>query len=343
MNHETPISSIDLAALAAYLPHPVPWPECLAEILPGLSRPIVTKAHEAKVREVVREIEAMSPPPATTADLTVAFVSRYVQSRPSHWSPYTLKSHLQIVSTLCKRAFERRWLAVSPFTPVPMSRWVRLGPPRGKRHLSREEIRRLLELLRADIDARKGWHQWKGRRLYAVACIGLYCGLRRTELLMLHMEDVDIPARVIRVRPHQHRQAGGRLKSKSSAKPVGIPEALVPILEDWLAHRLDAPAGFPMPESVPWVIPTCSRRAPWIGGNKSRAVVRLQAAARRAGIEHVTLHMLRRSLATHLEGHGLGGAMISRIMRHSGQQVTETYYRQADERQVADAVRDLVF
>ena len=283
----------------------------------------------------------MKPPLKTTADLTVDFIKRYVTSRPEWWSPYTLRSHLQIVQTCCKMAFERRLVIVSPFQTVPMKKWVRCNPPEGRRHLTRAEIVKLKTTLLNDIATRKGWHQWKSRRLYVVFSLGIYCGLRRNELLSLHVTDVDLPARVIRMNPHT---PSGRLKTTTSTKPVGIPEAMVPIIEDWLTHRLKPPAFFQIPRRVPWLIPTCSRKGPWLhGGPKSRALARLQAAARRAGIGHVTLHMLRRSLATHLEGHGLGGAMISRIMRHSGQQVTETYYRRADEAQVRDAVKDLVF
>jgi integrase len=333
-----PITIEDLAAL---LPRPIPWTDFLAEVLPALSRPVCTLAHEKKVIQVVREIEALDPPPATTADLTVALVSRYVAACPSEWSPYTLKSHLQILQTLSGLAFARRYLTVSPFTTVRMARWVRLSPPEGKRHLTREEISRLKAVLLEDIATRKGWSKWKSRRLYLVFSLGIYCGLRRNELLSLEVNDVDLLGRVIRLNPHGPT---GRFKSKGSAKPVGIPDALAPLIEEWLSHRLSVPAGFGIPASVPWLIPTCSRKGPWLhGSHGSKALQRLKAAGRRAGIEHITLHMLRRSLATHLEGHGLGGAMISRIMRHSGQQVTETYYRRADEKQVAEAVRTLEF
>ena len=83
------------------------------------------------------------------------------------------------------------------------------------------------------------------------------------------------------------------------------------------------------------------RRAPWTSGAPGgKPLDRLQAVGVEPGIEHITMHMLRRSLATHLEGHGVGAAMISRIMRHQDERVTETFYRQADERQIAEGGPD---
>jgi hypothetical protein len=39
-----------------------------------------------------------------------------------------------------------------------------------------------------------------------------------------------------------------------------------------------------------------------------------------------------------MELHGIGGAMISRLLRHTNQQTTEKWYRQADERNMLEAV-----
>jgi len=59
-------------------------------------------------------------------------------------------------------------------------------------------------------------------------------------------------------------------------------------------------------------------------------VQRLRAVAERAGVIGMTLQSLRRSLATHLEHHGTGQAMITRILRHTDSRTTLTWYQQAD-------------
>lgn len=335
------LTAADIAALAAMLPWPMPWAEFLAEIRPAISRPGVGKSQERKMRHVVGLLTTMGV--ASTSDLNLDLVSRFVASRPAGQSPQTLRSLLLCVSRLCSLAVERRALVVSPFSTVPIGRLVGpVGPPRGKLHMTKDECRRLLALLHEDIETRKGWSQWKARRLYVVACIGLYCGLRKMELLMLQVSDLDFEARVIRLVPHNPE---GKFKTGKSAQPVPMPKALMPILQDWLAHRLDAPRGFRMPRECVWLIPTCDRKKPWTGGcHGVRPLSRLQVAGKRAGIGHITLHMLRRSCATHLEAlPGASGALITRVMRHASEQVTMEHYRKPDEANLADAVADFDF
>jgi integrase len=335
------ISMEDLAKLASLVPRPIPWDDFIAEIKPAISRPQVGRSQERKMEMLLRSLASMGV--NSTGDLTLPLVTRYIQSRPSGQSGYTLRSHLLLISRLCNMAVKRRYLIVSPFDTVPIGRFVGpLGAPQGKRHLTKDEIRRLLTLMRQDIETRKGWAQWKARRLYVVTCIGLYCGLRKMELLMLHVSDLDLEARMIRLIPHNER---GKFKSEGSEQPVPIPKALVPILRDWLAHRLDAPKGFSMPSKCPWLIPTCNRKCPWTSGaNTTKPLQRLQAAAKRAGIDYITMHMLRRSCSTHLESHpGIAGATITRVLRHADEEVTKKFYRRADEVNLADAVADFDF
>ena len=65
--------------------------------------------------------------------------------------------------------------------------------------------------------------------------VGLYCGLRKNELLRLHVADVNMPKQMMRVVP---RTTSGRLKTSSSEKPVPIADALVPDIEEWLSIDL---------------------------------------------------------------------------------------------------------
>ena len=151
-----------------------------------------------------------------------------------------------------------------------------------------------------------GWAGWKARRLLVAFSVAIYTGLRMRELFTLQISDIDLDAYIIRLTP---RGAHGKgLKSDGSAKPVGMPTALVPILESWLSHRLDHPAGMTIDLKCPWLIPTCSRKGPWTTGrSKARPLGRLKAIARRAGIpDSVNWQMCRRSLATAMEGSGAG-------------------------------------
>jgi integrase len=329
---------------------PIPWEKFKAEIRAGWpGPPHCSKSHAGMIDRTIRAMEALdlagdgAPPRAiaTTADLTLGLVAKLLEGRPPGESAHTTKGYLSALRILCTYAEAHRWVAISPFRLRKMSRLVRTGPPANKRAATREEIRRVLGLMRGDVEQRAGWAQWRARRLYAVTALVAYTGVRRNEGLMLHVEDLDFGAGIINLVPR-----GTTFKTEASAQPVPMPPALAPILRDWLDHRLDRPHGYPMPPAgaIPWLFPTCNRKAAWIWGSQtSRAIARLKAAAKRAGVPDLTFQMLRRSWATHAEYFGVGPAMIQRVLRHTRAQTTETFYRKADLTNMAEAVKGFEF
>jgi integrase len=324
----------------------ITWERFKAEVLATWAPPAVSQAHAKHIARTCREIEALDlaaegEPPrsiATTADLTTGLVARYRAGMPARYSPFTVKQKLAILQALCGFAEANRWVAISPFRLRRMAKWVRTGKPVNKRAASLEEIRRLLDVMRRDIEEREGWGQWRARRIYALTALIAYTGLRKMEALLLHVADLDFGAGMVRLTTRS------ATKTEGSAQPVPMPPALLPILRDWLDHRMDRPKGYKIPASCDWLFPTNDRRSAWVSGSlESRALARLKVAGQRAGVPDITFHMLRRSLATHLEHFGAGPAMIQRVLRHSDPQVTETHYRRADETNMRDAVKDVEF
>jgi integrase len=306
-------------------PAPIPWVQFRAELLSLWAPPMCAKSTACKMRQVLGELDHLAVD--TTADLTPLLVSRYIAMRPPNQSAYTLHAVLRVVRVICSYAQKAGYLRVSPFTLRPLCRWVRLTPLEGKRHFSREETRRLLDLMAKDVRERQGWAQWRARRLQAVASTVAYTGMRKMEALHLQVKDVDLAPRVIWIRPNGKT---GRLKTAASEAPVPIPLALVPILTEWLAHRMDAPFGFVIPEECPWLIPTCNRRSPWTSGQPGgKALDRLKAVAKRAGVEDMTFLALRHGWATHAEFWGYGANLTQRVLRHTNTR-TQLGYRHAD-------------
>jgi integrase len=300
----------------------------------------------AKYRQVFGLLERLGL--ATTDQLTPDLIARLLENRPAGESPYTKLGILSHVRTACNYAEGRRYVNISPFRLRKLSRWVRAGRPRGKRHQSREEIRQVLDLMRRDVAAKLGWAQWRARRLYALTSVVVYTGLRAGEAQCLHAGDLLLDGGCfegccldgawINLVP---RTAHGRLKTDASAEPVCVPAPLLPILRDWLSHRLDHPEGFevPPPEQVPWLFPGSRRRGPWIGGQVCRRPVsRLKAAAKRAGVEGMTFQSLRRSWATLAEAIGVPQAMITRQCRHTSETTTRRWYQQRDLDNLHDAI-----
>jgi integrase len=331
---------------------PIPWSEFKAEIITCYSPPVVARATASKMRQVLGIVDALdaqarrelaelqaagvtdedklaaarSKLVATTADLNVPLVHRFVTSRPPGQAPSTLQSLLMTFRAVCGYATAAGYVRVNPFALRKVSRWVRVPQPEGKLHLTREEIRAILALLAKDVEERQAWAGWRARRLQIAVALMCYLGLRKTEALRLQVGDVDLAARTIWIRGH-----GRALKTLASEAPLPIPAALLPILVNWLGHRMDAPFGYPMPKECPWLIPTCNRKSPWVSGHKeSKPLARFKAVAERAGVKNATFLQLRHSWATHAEFFGLGPALIQRVLRHTSTRTAEKHYRHAD-------------
>jgi integrase len=303
---------------------PIPFDQFMAELEGNYSAPLAAKGTWRKMSQVMRELQALGV--TSTAELTMRTVSAYVASRSRDESPWTTRSVLSSLRAACGYAEAQGYLRVNPFRTKSLGKWVRLTPPQEDRHLSRQEIRAILDRMTLDIAERVQWSQWRARRIYALTAIIAYAALRKSEALHLQMQDVDVASRIIHV-----VQRGARFKTAASSQPVAMPTALVPILEDWFIHRMDGPPDFAMPKECPWVIPTIDRRRPWVSGTlNARALDIFQDAAVRAGVHDATFQALRRSWATHAEFYGLGAAMIQRQLRHTNPITSEKWYRFPD-------------
>jgi integrase len=329
---------------------PIPWPEFRAEMLALYAPPLRAKATFARIRRIFDLVEGLGV--ASTADLTPTLVARLIASRPATESPHTTHSYVTNLRTLCSYAEARGYLRASPFR-LRKNR-IRKGPPRRiKRFHSREEIARVLARMKAEIGRKAGWAQWRARRLYALAATVAYTGLRRNEALYLRVEDIDFEARLLLIHPGRHR-----LKTEDSAQPVPIPDALVPVLAEWLPY-LAIPEGlgpradycpFRLPAANPegirdpgWVFPNTTRTGPWIGGPPGyQPVHRMKTLGTKAGVEGFTFQSLRHSWATHAEYWGLSDAMIQRVLRHSNVR-TQWHYRHADAENIVARVRGVGF
>ena len=102
--------------------------ERLAAELDEINGPAIAAPMTAtKMRQALRELEALGV--TTTDELTVLTVARYIASRPTGQSPYTLKSMLSTLRTACSYAEASGYLRVSPFKFRKLSKWVRCTPP----------------------------------------------------------------------------------------------------------------------------------------------------------------------------------------------------------------------
>jgi integrase len=278
----------------------------------------------------------------TPFGLTEQFVAQLVKTRPAGNSPATVIGLLRCVRLIANYCVRRGYLRSSPFVFRPVGQWVRNVPVRKRRWHSRDEVRKVLDVMRRDVDDSTGWRQWKARRLYAVTATIAYCGLRAGEGFHLLVEDIDFERGMIDV----VSRAEHRTKTVQSAQIVPMPPPLVGVLQDWLVHRMAAPEHFlsEKAKECQWVFPGVRRLNVWQDGPKgSTPRDRLKAAGQRSGVEGLTFLSLRHSWATLAEHLGMTNEGIKRVLRHTTPMTSEKYYRHREATYLKEMVRDFDF
>jgi integrase len=319
---------------------PVSWEDFKKDFLELYVPPMKAKVTCTQMRFALRCLEEIGL--KSVQDLTPSLIARLVASRPEKNSPNSTRGLLLYVQAACNYAERSGFLRISPFRIRPISSFVRQTPARGKKHASREEISTVLELMRQRAQA-DGWAGWKAKRLYAMTATLAYTGMRAGECIFLQVCDISIEHGVILI----VSRAAHKTKTIAAAAPIPMPPKLIPIIEEWLKHRMSRPPGYDIDsEDCPWVFPTMRRfvRAPWMyGGPGSCPRDRMRAVAAEAGVIGFGPLMLRHSMATHLLHWGAGAGIVKRILRHTTERTAQTWYTHDDIPNLKAAVANVEF
>jgi integrase len=199
------------------------------------------------------------------------------------------------VRAIYKRAVERGDVAVNPTTGL------RMPAVRGKRDriVSPEQAATLLATLRAG-----------DRAVWATA---MYAGLRRGELLALHVEDIDLAAGVIHVRRGWDYVEGEIATKSGKDRRVPVPAALRDYLDEHLLN-LGRSKGlaFGATATTPFNDRTRQERA--------------DRAWTKAKLERITLHEARHTYASMMIASGVNAKALSEFMGHANISITlDTY------------------
>jgi integrase len=297
----------DLNSLIGPAPDPVPlrrWRDRVAEEYKTRARTTRTRMGQA-LRELL-ELATKDDPDATTAAVTSELITKLSRREGRAATTNGLLSSLHAACTLAAQ-----WGYLSPDSLDGATWTVAPDAPR-RRHHPRGDVARVLDHLRGRIGT------WEGHRLYALAVLIAYTGVRKMEALRAKIGDVDLRRGFFFVRPN-----GGELKTPRSEAPVPLPAVAIAALGAWIAL---------LGPGEEWLFPGKKRRGPWVGGmHGRRAADQLVAAGLAVGVKGFTPQSLRHSLATHLHGYwGLSRGQVKLVLRHTDEATTGAHYIHPD-------------
>ena len=264
----------------------------LGMYVPSIRRPATAR----KMRQVLEEFGELVRGPA---ELTPATIARWIQLHPER-RPETVCALLRSLRAACVYGARFGELEANPFDWRKPHEWVdwdvpELPPPVHSEH----EVAAVLQ--RADLEAQGG--DWKAARLRAVVYGFAYTGARKREVLALRTQDVDLLRGLLSIRTNTRR----RLKTRSSAAQIAVPEVLARVLESWIPRTWSE-----------WLFPGVERKGPWLEGPPGeKPLDQVKALGLRAGVEGFTILSLRHSFASCAEGWQIGELALQRQLRHT--------------------------
>lgn len=218
----------------------------------------------------------------------------------------TIKNTINLLSAAYRHAVKIGQLDKNPCEKITLPQ----GQPRDIRILYLEEIPMFLEAIsECDLNEKVAYE------------LALFLGLRRSEILGLKEDDVDIVRGLVSIHNTRHRVDGEDIdqdtKTKRSTRVLALPDIL--IID--IARLLQIHRSFKY-DKVDYLIQD------GFGNliNPQALASRLTRLEERKGLPHVTLHGLRHTYASLLNSQGVDMAMISAELGHSNLTTTQNIY-----------------
>ncbi len=202
--------------------------------------------------------------------------------------PSTINRELAVLSHLFNKAVEWGWIDRRP------ARINRFAEGQGRiTYLTVDQIARLVECAKADGNA----------QIYPFIVIGLETAMRRSEILSIRREHIDLQRRVIYVP-----------KAKAGAREQPITEHLADFLASYAAA---------LQPGTPWLFPSPAAKT---GHTVDvRKPFRRVVAAAGLDPDQVLRHTLRHTAITHLVQAGVDLPTVKRISGHKTLAMVERY------------------
>lgn len=261
----------------------------------GLSRNTVS-GYQAWLRNFEAWLKANGYPAPTVSDFTTPVLLRFCQSMSERQKrPRTIRSAFSPIQSLGTFLVEQGVLEENPCLKVKMPK----KDAAIRQLVSDQEVGRLLDACERQRSAKE---IALSRALLSVL---IYGGLRRQELLDLHLSDVNLDDGSILV----------RCGKGSKSRKVFVYKDCVAALQEWVAIR---------PENVDGYLWSYNH-ARRISENKLKTTVETVKAIAGLREARITPHALRHNCASRLMANGANLGAISNFLGHTNLSTTQIY------------------
>lgn len=264
------------------------------------------KATTIKGYELCRDRLSTALKKRNASEVTPYLIDKYIAQSADKYAPKTIRNTVSVLSASYDRAIQLGMLTENPCSNVTL--------PKNKKKdvdiFSDSDVATFISALENErLDYKVGYK------------LALFCGLRRSEILGLREEHINIPFRAVTVSETRHLVGTDDVvqdtKTATSHRTLALPESLVRDIDalikehhafeyDHTDYLIQDGFGQPMNPS------TFSNR-----------IYRIEADN---GLPHVSLHDLRHTFASMLNNANIDIARISRELGHSSINTTLGIY-----------------
>ena len=252
--------------------------------------------------------------------LTPYQVQQLVNSLGQKYKAKTIRNTISLLSASYDNAIKLGQLSMNPCKMVDL-------PKKERKEIdifSKEDISKFLNVLSEErLDYVVGYE------------LALFCGMRRSEILGLKEEDINIPFKCVSINKSRHRVKGKDYvqptKTEGSRRTLAVPDF---VLDD-IKRLIDEHHSKEFEVSDYLVQDGFGQ--PMTPSALTQRVLRIE---QEAGLPNVSLHDLRHTFASMLNNANIDIAMISRELGHSNISTTLNIYTHVFGN-VADASRSI--
>ncbi len=203
----------------------------------------------------------------------------------------TVNQTIVLARTILQKAVEWNYLNTNPWTIV---KCLKLAEQPFD-YWSRDELRRFLS-----------WSMDHNRDLFEIVTVAVFTGMRRGEISGLTRDAIDYDKRIITVSKtySEYLKAIQKYTKNKKIRTIPMNRSVLNVLRD---KQLLAPTDRIFPKRLHQISDQLSR------------------ACKKAGVKVIRFHDLRHTFASHLVLSGESIYKVSKILGHSGIQMTERY------------------